>query len=84
MFDNPALKTLQREYCRECRDELPYGSKLPVAEFILWGKLFPREAFGPKCYDHAVKYFPVERIDQWAVYDLRPINSLLDTLDSLG
>lgn len=61
-----------RETCRECRDELPHGSTLPEARFILWGKLFPPDAFGPKCYGHASKWFNTARADQYAVYDLQP------------
>ena len=65
------------EYCRECREELPYGSKLPRADFILWGKFFPSEAFGPKCYAHASGWFEIALVDQYAVYDLRPIHLLM-------
>jgi hypothetical protein len=61
------------EFCRECRDE----GRDPIhhAEFILWGKLFPPEALGPRCYDHAEKHIGsrgMSQIDQWAVFDLRP------------
>lgn len=62
------------ETCRDCRDALPYGSKVPAASFILWGKFFPLEAFGPKCVDHAAKWFDISRVDQYAVFDLRPFN----------
>lgn len=62
-----------QEHCRQCRDELPYGSKLPAADFILWGKFFPREAFGPKCTKHARKWFDISQVDQYAVFDLRPL-----------
>lgn len=63
-----------REHCRECRDELPYGTPNVPADFILWGKFFEPEAFGPKCYDHAQKHLghaAMSRIDQYAVFDLR-------------
>lgn len=62
------------ERCRECREELPFGATVPKADFILWGKLFPPEALGPRCYDHAAKHIGwagMSQIDQWAVYDLR-------------
>jgi hypothetical protein len=36
------------EFCRRCRDE---GRGSVAAQFIVWGKLFPREALGPRCYD---------------------------------
>lgn len=67
------------EHCRECRDTLPYGSKLPAADFILWGKFFPALAFGPKCYFHASKWFDISRLDQYAVYDLRPAHALVNS-----
>lgn len=59
------------EVCRECRDLLPYGDKIPQAEFVLWGKFFPQEALGPRCSGHADKYFPIHLADQYAVIDLR-------------
>ena len=65
------------EYCRQCRDSLPYGSNIPRADFILWGMFFPSEAFGPKCYTHASEWFNTSRVDQYAVYDLRPIHALI-------
>jgi hypothetical protein len=75
------MNEIVRQTCRECRDELPIFSKnVPQADFILWGKLFPPEAMGPKCYDHAEKhigYRGMSQIDQWAVYDLRPVHDLL-------
>jgi len=59
------------EWCRECRDE---EVEIQPAEFILWGKLFPPEAMGPKCWDHAAKYIhSMYRIDQYAVFDLRKV-----------
>lgn len=69
---------LKGECCRECRDfEPPLYTR---ADFILWGKLLPPEAMGPKCYDHTADHlgwFAMSRIDQYAVYDLRPVNKLL-------
>lgn len=61
-----------------CR-EWPEGEVNPCnapAEFVLWGKLFPREALGPRCYDHAVTHTHWDmpsRVSQWAVIDLRPV-----------
>lgn len=50
------------------------------AEFVLWGKLLPPTALGPRCYDHAVAHthwtMPA-RSDQWAVIDLRQIQGRL-------
>lgn len=64
-----------REYCREDIevDGLPERCNAP-ADFILWGKLFPSQALGPRCYDHAVKHLShgaMSRVDQHAVLDLR-------------
>ena len=63
-----------REWCRE-EGDFPHGDRCNErAEFLLWGKLFPSEALGPRCYAHAVKHthwgMP-SRPDQWAVLDLR-------------
>lgn len=67
--------------CRECRDEAaPFATYVTPAEFILWGKLLPPEALGPKCYDHAVKYLGhsvATRTEQYAVVDLRPLRAAL-------
>jgi hypothetical protein len=39
------------EFCRHIvNDEQDHCGK--PAEFIVWGKLFPKEALGPRCYDH--------------------------------
>ncbi len=67
------------EHCRECRDEFPYGFQ-ERADFILWGKFFPPEALGPRCYEHTTKYMGagMSQIDQYAVFDLRPIRALLE------
>jgi hypothetical protein len=58
-----------REYCRACRD----NDRTTVAEFIIWGKLFPPQALGPRCWNHAAPWFDISRIEQYAVYDLRPV-----------
>ena len=66
------------EGCREWVDT----DRCPArAEFILWGKLFKREALGPRCYEHAAQHIghgSMSRLDQWAVYDLRRANTLAD------
>lgn len=62
------------EYCRQCRDLEP--PVVTPAEFILWGKLFPAGALGPRCHDHAAAWIGwqgMSRIDQYAVFDLRPL-----------
>jgi hypothetical protein len=67
---------LLAETCRECRD----NDVTAPADFILWGKLLAPEALGPKCTDHATKHLgfsAIHRIDQYAVFDLRPIRAAL-------
>lgn len=47
---------------------------LKPAEFLLWGKLFPPEALGPRCYDCAeghIGWPNMGDLAQWAVLDLR-------------
>lgn len=73
--------------CRECNDEMGFmATDVPLADFILWGKLLPPEALGPKCYDHAVKYVGHHTLaghgDRFmlAAVDLRPINRALGLL----
>ena len=66
------------EFCRECRDELYAGTRdrIKAADFILWGKLFPADALGPRCYDHAERHIGgagMSRLDQYAVFDLRTV-----------
>lgn len=43
------------------------------AEFILWGKLFPTKALGPRCYDCAKTYTRLDAgtLSQSAIFDLR-------------
>lgn len=40
------------EFCRY-RSEADYSMCGEPAEFIVWGKLFPADALGPRCYRHA-------------------------------
>jgi hypothetical protein len=71
------------EVIQTCREEveLEDGGRCGArAEFLLWGKLFPKEALGPRCYDHAVKWthhsLPT-KVDQWAVLDLRGLRRVV-------
>lgn len=60
------------EHCRACRDEF---DEMVPAEFIIWGKLTPREHLGPRCYHHTAEFVGstgMSQIDQWAIFDLRP------------
>lgn len=76
-----------QEFRRECRDERSWRSPGVQAEFILWGKLLPPEALGPRCYEHALKHLgsgAMGQIDQYAVFDLRPLNRLRESLRSVA
>jgi hypothetical protein len=71
---------LQREYCRRCRDR----DEITVAEFIVWGRFFNKTYLGPQCewdLPPSVRR-NMSQIDQWAIYDLRPINRLLEKEDA--
>lgn len=64
-----------REFCGEWIEEKVDRCNAP-AEFILWGKLFPAEALGPRCYDHAAKHtghwaLSPSQLPQCAIFDLR-------------
>jgi hypothetical protein len=44
------------------------------ARLIFWGKLFPKEALGPRCEFHALRHLPDltdKTLLQWAVFDLK-------------
>jgi hypothetical protein len=63
--------------CRDCEDK--------PAEYIFWGKLFPAEVLGPRCYDCARKHVNGATLADVgsegrhpAVIDLRPYNRLFD------
>ena len=60
------------EWCRTCDDK----GILSPAELIVWGKLFPKEALGPRCVFHFGEETGYSVFDmslgQTAVYDLRP------------
>lgn len=55
------------------------------ADHILWGKLFPPDALGPRCTDCALKH-----VDSWAlndssyaIFDLRPVRRLVSALEQV-
>jgi hypothetical protein len=61
------------EFCREWVEDKANHCAEP-ADFILWGKLFPPEALGPRCHDHAYEHAPGAfrgTQGQWAIFDLR-------------
>jgi hypothetical protein len=72
-----------REYCHEWVDDKNDRCNAP-AEFLLWGKLFPPEGLGPRCYDHAAKHaghqaLSDRQLEQTAILDLRGLQRA-DTL----
>jgi hypothetical protein len=72
------MRAAAQEPCREWVEKKANRCNAP-SDFILWGKLFPPEALGPRCYDHAyihIGYGGISQIDQWAVFDLRPFAAL--------
>lgn len=71
------------EFCRACRDE---RDEIVTAEFIIWGKLTDPQHLGPRCYDHTEQVVgrDMYRIDQWAIFDLRPFNRLLGSVTQKG
>lgn len=78
---------LHRETCREWlwRSNRRCGER---ADFVLWGKLFGPGALGPRCMAHAsdrLGYGPgsgkvgfEQAVQQNAVFDLRPLNAVID------
>lgn len=79
MNELPRLET-----CREWVEKKWDRCNEPAVA-ILWGKLFPKDALGPRCEEHTVNHCSgrdlYEVLDSpygWAVYDLRPVNALHD------
>ena len=59
-----------------CREELgaPSWDKCwEPATYLLWGKLFPTNALGPRCEMHATKHIGASNMPPhgWAVLDMR-------------
>lgn len=73
------MKIPRKETCREW-DENAFNYCGRPAAVIIWGKLFPDPALGPKCEKHAIDHCkgrPLnEIVHNWAIYDLRPVNAL--------
>jgi hypothetical protein len=82
-----AVAAMGNEACREWVDEVANTCK-ERADFILWGKMFPPEALGPRCLTHAESHVgwrnisSASQISQWAIYDLRPIGRLHEKLNA--
>jgi hypothetical protein len=61
------------EWCREWIEEKVNYCHEP-ATVIIWGRLFPKEALGPRCDDHAAQRIGHDYysdLSKWAVFDLR-------------
>lgn len=63
------------ESCREWDDESMSRCGAP-ADVILWGKLFPQDALGPRCREHAENHLNHRTLEEclrqgWAIFDLR-------------
>jgi hypothetical protein len=59
-----------------CRHELgapTFDKCWEPAEYVLWGKLFPAEALGPRCYKHAEPYGAAHFNEGWAVINLKQL-----------
>jgi hypothetical protein len=59
-----------------CREWVNIDRCNEPAEAILWGKLFPAEALGPRCRTHAEDHLGGRTLQQvlregWAIFDLR-------------
>lgn len=60
------------EWCRSCS----YRHRRRPAEFIVWGRRFPPEALGPRCYDCAVAqigHAPLYRGSKYAVFRIADV-----------
>ena len=80
-----ALEGIAREGCREWPTGALDRCNVP-AEFVLWGKLFPPEALGPRCYDHAAAHAGHRALGDpsYAIIDLRPALRVLDKYAELA
>lgn len=75
-----------RETCREWVKEKWDRCNEPAIG-VIWGKLFPPAALGPRCHAHLCYWCNERSVEQifregFAVYDLRPVNALHGLLDS--
>lgn len=80
-------KTLVRAgLITSCREWIGDSRCNAPAEFLLWGKLLPPEALGPRCYDHAAVHVGHAALGDptHAIADLRPILRALEAEDVAG
>lgn len=75
------VEAMQRHIggCREWTDEMANRCNKP-AEYVLWGKLIPPEALGPRCYDCAAKHIGTNALhdDAWAIVNLARLAQDID------
>jgi hypothetical protein len=68
-----------------CREELgapTYDKCWKPAEYVLWGKLLPKEALGPRCYEHALLYVNGHGLAPKANFALINLRGLAEALDA--
>lgn len=71
------LEVLQRHVgpCREwCHDKAAICGR--PADYVIWGKLAPPEAFGPRCYDHAADHLGYPALAWWSGWALVNLRDL--------
>lgn len=64
-----------REYCREWPMDAIHRCDQPAVA-IIWGKLYPPEALGPRCEEHIAKHHGGRGLPEllrlgYALFDLR-------------
>jgi hypothetical protein len=77
-----ALDVIRAEVgpCRDWPDGASDRCNAP-ADYVLWGKLFPLDALGPRCYDCAAKRVGHRGLGDpsYAIVDLGALARRLDT-----
>lgn len=74
-----ALREAIQKHIGGCREELgepTYDKCWKPAEYVLWGKLLPPEALGPRCYEHAQQYVHWQGLGSGTTFALIHIGDL--------
>lgn len=74
-----------RAHVGGCREELgapTFDKCWKPAEYVLWGKLLPSQALGPRCYEHALRYVDHNGLAAGANYALIHLGELARMLDA--
>lgn len=75
-----ALNTIRGEVLG-CREDMPDGGRcFQPADYVLWGKLFPAEGLGPRCYKHAALHVHYSGLRAGTDYALINIDDLARAL----